>query len=94
MQVRNAVNAKVKFLLNIALIYNVLSSSECKMFQDDWMNRKIENATKLDIPIAYGNVIPIRCVDGYLKLTGPDAVTCSENTTFIGLDYIVCFPNG
>ena len=60
------------------------------MFEADWINRKIENATDLKITVAYGTVIPIRCVSGYEKLSGPDVVICIENTTFCGLDDILC----
>ena len=63
------------------------------MFEADWMKRKIENTTELKIPVSYGAVIPVRCVCGYEKLSGPDAVTCIENTTFYGIDDIVCYGN-
>ena len=60
------------------------------MFEADWIKRKIENTTELKIPVSYGSVIPIRCVSGYEKLSGPDAVTCLQNTTFYGLDDVAC----
>ena len=49
------------------------------MFEADWIKRKLENTTKLKIPVSYGDVIPIRCVSGY------------ENTTFYGLDNVTCY---
>ena len=52
------------------------------------MKRNIENTTELKIPVLYGTVIPVRCFGP--KLSGPDAVTCIENTTFHGLDEVVC----
>ena len=68
----------------------MLLSSECKMFEDDWANRKIENTTALNSPVLHGTVIPIQCVGGFEKLSGPDAVNCIENTTFYGLDDVIC----
>ena len=69
---------------------NMLSSSVCKMFEADWIKRKIENTTELKIPISYRSLTPIRCVSGYVKLSGLDAVTCLQNTTFYGLDDVAC----
>ena len=65
-------------------------SSECQGFNDDWRGRKIESITAFMIPVTYGTIIPIRCVGGYGKLSGPDAVTCIANTTFHGLDDVSC----
>ena len=61
------------------------------MFEDIWKKMKIENTTELTTPVSYGTVIPIGCVDGYQKLSGQKAVTCIENTTFYGLDEVVCY---
>ena len=72
----------------------VLSSSECKRFEVDWTKRKIENATEMKTPILHGTEIQIRCVNGYEKLSGPDTVTCLHNTSFTGLDDILCRVSG
>ena len=64
------------------------------MFEADWIKRKIENATELKIPILHGTKIPIRCVCGYEKSSGPNAVTCLEKAAFIGLDDIRCCESG
>ena len=69
----------------------MFTSSECKMFEADWMKRKIENATELKIPVSSGTVVPIRCVLGYQQLSGPDAVTCTTSATFSGLEDVVCY---
>ena len=61
------------------------------MFEADWIKRKIENTTELKSPLSYGDVIPIQCVSGYEKLSGPDIVTCLQNTTFYGLDDVICY---
>ena len=73
---------------------NATLFSECKMFEADWTKRKIENATQLIIPILHGDEIPIRCASGYEKSSGPDAVTCLQNTSFTGLDDIQCNQSG
>ena len=82
-------------------ILTVCISSECKSFEADWKRRKIENTTTLKTPVTYATVISIRCVGGFEKLSGPDAVTCMENTSFYGLDdvkchskYLITFPLG
>ena len=36
----------------------------------------------------YGTVIRIGCIGGHEKLSGPDAVTCIESTSFYGLNDI------
>ena len=41
-------------------------------------------------PIRYGAEIRVGCVTGYQKISGPDAVTCIESTTFYGLDDVYC----
>ena len=61
------------------------------MFEADWIERKIENTTELKSPLSYGDVIPIRCVSGYEKLSGPNNVTCLQKTTFYGLDDVICY---
>ena len=73
---------------------NATLSSECKMFEADWTKRKIENVTELKILILHGTEIPIRCASGYEKSSGPDAVTCLQNTLFTGLDDIRCNQSG
>ena len=40
--------------------------------------------------VTYGTKVPIKCADGYKKISGPDAVTCFENTNFYGLDEVSC----
>ena len=60
------------------------------MFEADWKRRKIENTTELKLPVSYGARIPVRCVDGYQKLSGPHAVTCIGDT-FYGLEKVVCY---
>ena len=60
------------------------------MFEADWKRRKIENTTELKLPVSHGARIPVRCVDGYQKLSGPHAVTCIGDT-FYGLDEVVCY---
>ena len=60
------------------------------MFEADWKRRKIENTTELKLPVSYGARIPVRCVHGYQKLSGPHAVTCIGDT-FYGLDEVVCY---
>ena len=69
----------------------VCLSSECIGFEDDWKQKKMENTTELKTPVTYGTAITIRCTTGYKKLSGPDAVTCIENTTFYGLDDVKCY---
>ena len=51
------------------------SSSECEGFEAEWKQRNIENVTNIQIPVRYGAVIPIKCVDGSEKLSGPDVIT-------------------
>ena len=63
----------------------ICACSECKGFQDDWMLKNIDK-TALESPVTYGTEIPIRCIGGFEKLSGPEAVTCIEGTTFFGLD--------
>ena len=60
------------------------------MLEADWKRRKIENTTELKLPVSYGDRIPVRCVHGYQKLSGPHAVTCIGDT-FYGLDDVVCY---
>ena len=60
------------------------------MLGADWIKRKIENTTELKFPVTAITVIPIRCADGYMK-SGSDAVICLQNTTFYGVDDVLCF---
>ena len=48
------------------------------------------NTTELKTTVTYGTVIPIKCVNGYNRTSGPDVVTCIEKTTFSGLDDVFC----
>ena len=50
----------------------------------------IENTTELNTTVSYGAVIHIRCVFGFEKLSGPDNITCIQNTSFYGLDDVTC----
>ena len=61
--------------------------SECDGFESESKRRKIENVNQLK---SHGTVIQIECVDGYDKLSGPDAVTCLDDNTFPGLDDVFC----
>ena len=60
------------------------------MLEADWKRGKIENTTELKLPVSYGARIPVRCVHGYQKLSGPHAVTCIRDT-FYGLDEVACY---
>ena len=71
------------FVINDVLTLAVFSSSECDGFEDGWKRKKIENATELKTPVTYGAIIPVRCVPGYQKISGPDAVICIETLTFM-----------
>ena len=62
----------------------------CYGFEVQWKDRKIQSTTSLSIPVAYGYVIPISCVDGSMKLYGPDNITCLDDNTFSGLDNVCC----
>ena len=77
------------YVCKVGIVVRVSSSSECKDFQDDWKQRKI-NIGGLKIPVIFGTVLSIRCEVGYEKLSGSDAVTCLENTTFDGLNDVSC----
>ena len=66
------------------------SFSECEGFEAEWKQRNVENVTVIKVPVRYGTAIPIKCVGGYGKLSGPDVVTCLDDTTFAGLDNIRC----
>ena len=78
------------FAINDVLTLAVFSSSESNGFEDDWKRKKIENTTELKTPVTYGAVVPVRCVTGYQKISGPDVVTCIESTNFYELDDVKC----
>ena len=62
----------------------------CTGIDDQWSRQLVENVTDLSFPVSSGDVIPVKCVSGYEKFSGPDTVTCDQDTTYIGLENITC----
>ena len=69
------------------------TGADCKRFAADWTAKRIEHSTELKFPVSSGATISVRCADGFQKLSGPDAVTCSEGK-LDGLDDIHCSESG
>ena len=62
----------------------------CSGFEEATKQKNLQNATTLDLPIQYRTTIPVKCSEGYSKVSGLDYVICLENRKFSGLSDIHC----